>query len=188
VTTDFEGDDRIREGAVDMGADELLPEVAVRFGTVNAGGDGLANVLRVNESAGSRKRIRSIPIGEAIHICMEVPPAGPEPAPFALYAWIGANEASDLAPQPFGLGTMCLPTILSGGDPQPYRIWNNIGKEPWLGTPHFASEPAPSVVASAPAGWPREITLTLQGFILDDGSAANRPASITNAVVVKVVE
>jgi hypothetical protein len=188
VTTDFEGDDRIREGAVDMGADELLPEIAARFGTVNAGGEGLANVLLVNESGGSRERIRNISVGEAINIRMQPPPAGPEPAPFALYAWVGANEASDVAPHPFGLGTMCFPTLLSGGDPQPYRIWNNIGKEPWLGTAHFLSEPAPSIVASAPAGWPREITLTLQGFILDDGSAANKPASITNAVILKVVE
>jgi len=191
---DYEGDDRIVDGdldgvaVADMGADELLPEVAARFGTVNAGGDGLANVLLVNEGAGSRKRIRSVSVGEAIHIRMKAPPAGPDPAPFALYAWVGENETSNLAPQPFGLGTMCYPTIVSGGDPQPYRIWNNIGKNPWLGTPHFSSVAAPSIVVSVPGGWPNPITVTLQGFILDNGSAADKPASITNAVILKVVE
>jgi len=191
---DCEGDDRIVDGdldgvaVIDMGADELLPEVAARFGTVDAAGDGLSDVLRINGSAGNRKRRCTISAGAPLTLTMDVPPAGPNPAPFALYAWVGENETSDLAPQPFGLGTMCFPTILSGGDPQPYRIWNNIGKNLWLGTPHFPSEAAPSIVVSAPGGWLHPITVTLQGFILDDGSAANKPASITNAVILKVVE
>jgi hypothetical protein len=117
---------------------------------------------------------------------MESPPAGPVPAPFALYAWLGENDTGHCTPQPLALGAMCFPTFLCGGDPLPYRVWNNIGKEPWLGTPHFPSDPAPSIVASAPVGWPHPITVTLQGFILDNGSAANVPASVTNAIVLSV--
>jgi len=189
---DMEGDDRIVDGdldgiaVADIGIDELLVDVAARFGTVNAAGEGLADVLRVNESAGSRKRIRRLAVGEPITVTVDAPPAGPSPAPFALYAWLGANDVTTCTPQPFGLGTMGFPTILSGGTPLPYRIWNNLGKEPWLGMPHFPSEPAPTIVVSAPGGWPNPITVTLQGFILDDGSQANKPASITNAVALMV--
>jgi len=188
--TDFEGDDRIVDGdldgiaVADIGMDELLAEVATRFGTVNAAGEGLANVLRVNGEAGNRKRIHTLSVGEAFAISMDPPPAGPDPAPFALYAWIGVNDATNCTPQPFALGTMCFPTILTGGDPWPNRIWNNIGKHPWLGTPGIPSDPAPSVVLSAPEGWPHPVTATLQGFILDNGSTADKPASVTNAVIV----
>jgi len=190
--TDFEGDERIVDGdlygvaVVDIGADELLPEVAARFGTVNAANTALADVLRVNGEAGDRKRILSFSVGEAFAITLDTPPAGPAPAPFALYAWLGANDATDCVAQPYGLGIMCFPTLLSGGDPQPVRIWNNIGMYPWLGVPKLPSVPAPSTVVSFPEGWPHPRTVTLQGFILDDGSEANKPASITNAVVLEI--
>jgi len=190
--TDYEGDDRVVDGdldgliAMDIGADELVPEIAARFGNVNAAAEGLASVLRMDGSTGDRKRVYGTPVGSPLTLTMDAPPAGPEPAPFALYAWLGEPDRTTLTPQPHGLGMMGFPTVLAGGDPQPYRIWNNIGKHPWLGSPNFPSDPAPSVVLSAPGGWPRPITVTLQGFILDHGSMANVPASITNALILKL--
>jgi hypothetical protein len=93
-----------------------------------------------------------------------------------------------VTPQPAQLGEMCLPTPLAGGVPQPKKIWNNIERFQDLGYPTYPSSPAPSVVFNKSSGFSNPLTVTFQGFILDAGSAANKPASITNAVILRVVE
>jgi len=191
---DCEGDERIVDGnldglaVVDMGADELLPEIAALFGTVNSAGEGLANVLRINGTVGNRKRRYITPPGASLSVAMEVAPSGPNPAPFVLYVWSGEPEVATLTPHPRNVGTMSFPTPLSGGSPQPMKIWNNIGKTQYLGEPSFPSNPAPSTPLNLPTGIGFPITLTFQGFIMDNGSAADKPASITNGMVLKVVE
>jgi hypothetical protein len=99
--TDGEGDQPIVDGnlddfaAVDMGPDGLRLEIAARFGTVNAAGGGLANVLRVNEKPGGRRRrVQTLSVTDSLIVTVEAPPAGPDPAPFALYVWLGSNDLS----------------------------------------------------------------------------------------------
>jgi hypothetical protein len=188
---DFEGDPRVLDGrldgaaATDIGADEYFP---CRLGTVNALAGTLADVLFVNGSPGGNGRIYTTTTGSPLTVSLDVPPAGPNPAKFALYVWIGEPDETTEALQPKGIGTMCFPTPLTGGAPQPKKIWNNIGKFGQLGEPSYPSSPAPSVVFDKPSGRPNPLTVTFQGFILDQGSAADKPASITNAVVLKVVD
>jgi len=165
----------------------LTESVLCRVGTIGRpAGTHPRSVLRINGSAGDLDRVVVATIGSPIEITMNAPPLGPSPAPFALYAWMGAPNESTVTPQPKGVGTMCLPTPVTGGLPQPKRIWNNIGHYPLLGYPHFPSAPAPSTPFSTSSGVPFAITATFQGFIFDNGSSARHPASITNAVILQV--
>ena len=68
------------------------------------------------------------------------------------------------------------------------RTWNNIGKVAQLGEPDLPSDPAPSVVLNRPSGLGSPLIATLQGIIIDNASVADRRASITNAVILSVVE
>jgi len=164
-------------------------DVTCRFGTVDWGSSDVpAVVLTVNGSAGDDTRTVSVAVGFPVVAFMDVPPSGPIPAPFALYVWLSVPSTTTITPHPFSLGTMCFPTPVTGGLPQPKRIWNNIGHPEILGTPYYPSDPAPSTPLSRPGGIWFVVSMTFQGIILDDGSAANKPASITNAVVLKVVE
>jgi len=189
VESDLEGDPRIVDGGggasiVDLGADELLPEVAARFGTVNAAGEDLADVLRVNGSAGDARRVVQVPVLAAVTVEMAAPPAGPAIAPFALFLWIGEPDPFTITWQPYGLGITGFATPLQPDQPQPREIWNNLGRPAKLGFPTRPSSAAPSTVIERIAGYP--IAVTLQGFVLDDGSAASVPASVTNAVVLRI--
>jgi len=189
---DIDGDSRILAGAPgadprpDIGADELRPETAARFGTVDAGTpNAIADVLLANGSAGDRTtREIALAAGEALRVDMVAPPAGPATAPFALYAWSGEPTIDTITMQPFGLGWTGFATPLQGGSP--LAIWNNLGRFGSLGAPTRPSTPAPSRVLNVPSGLPLGTVVTLQGYIADDGSAVTRgPASVTNAVVLR---
>jgi len=145
-------------------------------------------VLTVNGSEGDAHRVVTAGVGEAVSVFMDVSPSGPNPAKFALYVWLGEPTDGTVTPQPAQLGSMCFPTPLAGTTPQPKKIWNNIGRFEDLGYPDYPSSQAPSTVFSKGSGFADPLTATFQGFIMDSGSAANKPASITNAVVLKVVE
>jgi len=160
---------------------------ACRDGTVNLGvASDPATVLDVNGSAGDEDHVVTVAFGDPIDVTMEAPPAGPEPAPFALYVWIGEPDETTVTPQPKNLGAMCFPTPLSGGLPQPKKIWNNLGRVDRLGNPDYPSTPAPSTVLHLPTGLDVAIAVTFQGFILDDGSASSKPASVTNAMLLRI--
>ncbi len=107
-------------------------------------------------------------------------------APFVLYAWRGEPDESTSSPQPYRMGTMCFATFLSVGLPKPLKVWNNAGRRGQLGQPDYPSQPAPSTVVARPTGWHQAITVTFQGLIADSGTAADVPASVTNAVVLRV--
>jgi len=159
-----------------------------RAGTVgDPTGPLAAVVLRINGSEGDADRIVVATVGSEVVITMDPPPLGPSPSPFAMYGWVGEPNASTVTLHPKGVGMMCFPTPVTGGLPQPRRIWNNIGHFEILGYPHFPSEPAPSTPLSKVWGIPFAITATFQGFIFDDGSGASHPVSLTNAVILQVV-
>lgn len=192
---DYEGDGRIVDGnwpldgesIADMGADELLPEIASRFGSVNAGSTNLSNVLFVNDSPGDSQRVYTTSSGAAVLIRMDSPPGGPTPSPFAIYIIQREPGLSDVATQPFAIGVSCMPMPLSNGSPNPPPIClvNNIGFTQALGYPflHWIG-PAPCTILNLPFGLTRG-TYTLQGYIFDSGSAG-LGVSLTNAIVLKV--
>jgi hypothetical protein len=189
---DHEGDDRVIDGdldglaVVDIGADEEILHVAARFGMVNAGAGDLADVVFVNGSSGDAQRVVRIAPTDPLAVSVEVPPAGPAPAPFVLYAWKGQPGDATPTMHPKNLGCMCFPTPWRGGSPQPRAIWNNLGHEAYLGASTHVSTPAPSTPLDRPGGVGQPFTMTFQGFIRDNASASTQPASITNGVVVVV--
>jgi len=158
-------------------------------GTVDLGGGGVpAIVLTINGSDGNADHVVTVCTGAPIELFMQVPPGGPNPAKYVLYVWLNEPALGTVTPHPNNLGDMCFPSPLTGGTPQPKRIWNNIGKFPRLGYPDLPSVPAPSVVFSNPSGIANVRRVTFQGLILDDGSAADVPASVTNGMILRIVD
>jgi len=161
--------------------------ILARRGTVNMASGTPANVLFLNGSAGNADRIVYAATGASLTGTMSAPPAGPNPAPFAMYLWIGEPGAGNLSPQPKNLGSAVFGTFLASSDGTvPFKVWNNIGRYSLLGTPDFPSTPAPSTFLQKGSGLGNPITLTFQGIVLDNGSAADKPASLTNAVILKI--
>jgi hypothetical protein len=127
-----------------------------------------------------------IPVSSPIQVDLEASPSGPSPGNFVMYAWASVPNGATLTPLPAGLGDICHPIFFTGGSPAPLKTWNNLGRPGKLGTPDFPSEPAPTTLVNTMAGWPVPVTVTLQGILLDVGSAADVKASVTNAVVVDI--
>ncbi len=187
---DIDGQERVQAGRrsqpaiVDIGADELDPSIALRFGYVNQIAE---SVLTVNGTAGDAERVVHIGLHEPISLEMTTSSAGPQSAAFGLYAWIDAPDSLTHRKQPFGLGWTVFPTPLQMEPVNaPVEIWNNLGRIGQLGKPTRSSSLAPTVVATLSRGATVPITVTFQGFLQDVGSRGAGPVSITNAVVVSV--
>lgn len=187
---DLDGDPRIVAGTpggaalVDMGADEMRPEIAARFGSVGDASDGVEAILTVNGSAGDAQRVVRAGVGRSLVVDLAAPSAGPVPAPFVLYLFDGEPDPTTLAPLPLGVGVLGMHGPLDGGRPR--KIWNNVGHFPRLGAPDLPSVPAPTRVVDAPAGARFRARVYLQGIVLDDGSAAEVLASATNGVALRI--
>jgi hypothetical protein len=192
---DLDGDRRSIDGnrdenaRLDVGADEMRPEIAARFGAVHAAAGTVASVLRVDGSPGDEERVHRVRRREPISIRVLAPPAGPEPARFALYAWRTEPDRATITPLPHGLGVTGLPTPFAGPPiNQPDVIWNNLGHRTRFGAPDRESSPAPSTLVELPRGLSMRMTVTIQGFIEDLASEADGPLSVTNAVVLEVTD
>ncbi|MBI3847249.1 MAG: PD40 domain-containing protein [Planctomycetes bacterium] len=164
----------------------VAPEIAARFGNVNMAFGDRADVFTINGGTGNALREVSLGTTDGLLFTMTAPPANTHAAPFALYAWAGAPDASNLAVHPGGLGYTVFPTPVSGGGPQPIRIWNNLGFRQRLGVPSYPSSPAPSTILNRRTGAHRAVIATFQGFIQDDGSLLPQRVSITNAIILRI--
>ncbi len=159
--------------------------IAARFGNVGVALGERESVVLVNGSAGDASRELSIPTRQPLSIFVNTP-SSLTSAPFVLYGWLGAPDASTLVTVPRGLGAMAFPTPFAGGSPQPRVVWNTIGHAAVLGAPTFPSSPAPTLVARRPSGMPAPVVATLQGLVRDEGSASPLRYSVTNAVVLRI--
>jgi len=119
---------------------------------------------------------------------MEAPRAVPagQTAPFALYVYDSTPDPTTARKLPLGMGWSSLPMPWTETSPSLVGLWNNTGVAS-LGNTTLRSRPAPSVVLRRPQGLNREVTFYLQGLIYDPGSAAARPASVTNGIEVVVL-
>jgi hypothetical protein len=193
VVADFDRDERAdlatanwrdsADGTVTPFLNRTLP--ACFGGTVNRGRGAIANVLFVNDSAGAADRTVRVASWEPFFVYMGPPPAATRRAAFALFAWAGVPGAGEEHAMPHGIGVACRPMLDGQPGPRPLFVWNNTGRRA-LGRAPLASEPAPWIVLERRSGLGRPMTFVLQGVIEDEGSAGDKPASVTNAVVVDV--
>lgn len=187
---DLDGDGYGNAEEIDAGTNpfvrESYPNAWLR-GNVNAAHGTPANVLYVNDKPGDLRGRVSIENWVPITVYVDAPPAATEPCRFVLYAMPGGEPVSTPTEQPFGLGRMAFPTLLSGGGRPAHTIANNFfpprGRK--LGYPLIESSPSPSVVFRLPRGFRRPVEATLQGFIVDPGSAGPG-VSVTNVVYLSV--
>lgn len=164
-----------------------LQDVLCRWGNVNTRSGFPYPTLLLNGSSGDSRRVVTAPAYTPIRAYMKNSISGPFLASFVLYGFPGEANAGHITLQPAGLGSMCFPTPLSGGNPQPVVLVNNIGFQNMLGYPILYWIPyAPTRVFFHPPGLPSGTTITFQGFIVDYGSSHSAFISITNAAVLKV--
>lgn len=154
-------------------------------GTVNAGAGDVTDVLFVNDSAGGPARRLTLATHDPIVAFLEAPPAAGAGAPYAMYLWRAAPGPTTARALPFGFGLTCLPTPLTGGAPAPVEIWNTTGSRR-LGIATRSAPLAPAILFRLPNGAGAPATFYLQGIVADPGSAAERPASVTNGILVEV--
>ncbi len=179
------------ETAVAIDGFTVLPVCCTsNVGNVNGMTGPVTDVLFVNGGIGTGAD-RRVVVGtsDGILVTMEAPPSRPGgPSAYWLGAWLGEPGPTTVKTLPFLIGQSSMPTPLSSGcTPQPVKIANNIGFPEFLGAedwPGPPTQPAPRVVLFIP-GVGREVTLFLQGFILDSASPQGQIA-VTNGIVIEV--
>ncbi|MBI1852749.1 MAG: PD40 domain-containing protein [Planctomycetes bacterium] len=177
--------DRFRTITITGGFTYVGDDLYARYGNVNAGLGLREAVLRVNSATGSPlTRVLELGVGAPIAVTL-ASPSSRTTSRFAIYAWPGSPDASTLSPQPAGVGTMVFPTPLdTGAAIRPVWIGNDL--DPRLGTSSGSFGPAPTLLGNLPHGRSRPTTVTLQGFVQDNGSISSRRVSVTNAVVISI--
>ena len=154
-------------------------------GRVNAGAGEIVDVLFVNGSAGGPARRIALAPNTPFVVNLDSSPAAPGPGVYAMYAWPGASVPGEERVLPFGIGTTCRATPLSGGGRMPRAIWNSTGQRA-LGAPTMPSPLTPATLLEFPAGLGSAGSFYLQGIIADPGSAGSKPASVTNGITIDV--
>lgn len=163
--------------------------LACRVGNVNAGaGAPPADVLLVNGTSGDADHVVRLAPGITFVASLAPPPSRlARTSPYVVYAWDGPPADAGVRAWPFLIGLSAFPTPLSTGMPQPFEVWNTIGKPAKIGAPTRASSPAPASLWILPSGFPAPRTLTLQGLVRDDASLVpEKKYSATNAVVIEI--
>ncbi len=157
-------------------------------GSVNAGAGPVTDVLRVNGAT----RFVSIAVGARIDVTLDAALAGPDPARYVLWRWLGLPAApSEISALGERVGCTVNPTPLhAGSTPQPFRCLRGQGMPAVVcrGVSGIAGAPptAPFAIAR-PGGFPMAGIFTFQGLLEDDGSAASGVRfSVTNAVITDV--
>jgi hypothetical protein len=157
-------------------------------GNVAAELGSLENVLLVNGTSGGVGRCVSIDAGSPITVSLDAASAGPNPARYVAWIWLGYGEnPTDLNAAGSAVGCTVNPTPRNGGlVPQPaYCI-------PGVGIPGIACGDSRVKIVADHAPWsvtkqnglaqPR--TFTIQGLLEDDSTLHPKGFSVTNAVTV----
>lgn len=181
---DGNGDGVVR---VDLGAYEYGSDPSeCATGTVNAGVGSIVDVLLVNGSSGGPSRTVVSPSGGILSISLDDSPAGSGRGRYVLWGWSGtATNAQDLVVRGASVGCVVNPTpVHIGLTPQPILCIPSSG---------ISVRACPGVRPGRPSvPWmlaetvERELTVTLQALIEDQGAIHPVGFSTTNAVTVVV--
>lgn len=143
-------------------------------------------VLSVSGQTGDGMHRVHLAVSDPFDITLQAPSSGPAAPVFVLYAHLGEPGVADVVELPAGIGPMAFAPPFAGGTV--VTLANNVGLENLLGTGVIPALPAPTTILSLPLGLGFPIVVTLQGVVMDVGSATgvSMPFSTTNAVVVVV--
>ncbi|MBI1850350.1 MAG: hypothetical protein HYR85_08410 [Planctomycetes bacterium] len=162
--------------------------LATRAGNVNAGSGAITDVLFLNGQSGEgAERLLRVAPSDSFELRIDGPPSMPDGARYVVYAWRGEPTPLTCESLPRGVGTIAMPTPLSGRAPQPVRRANTLGpralgRENWPA--HFSpTRPAPWILLSLPSGVHRIGRFTFQG-IIQDPTAPVTHVAVTNGIVV----
>jgi streptogramin lyase len=156
---------------------------AARAGNVNGAVGPIDASLRVNGSTGGDERRVHLDVGQPLAIRVRVSPAGPNPARYALYAYLGEVDSTTITAQPFGIGTSAIPTPLQGPNERVIVLFNTLGLRHSLGTPQSSSSLAPTTIGFQRGIHSRTVA-TIQGFLEDAAAPGGHSLSITNAITI----
>lgn len=162
----------------------IVPDLAGRTGSVNAGAGPVTDVLLVNGKAGDG--LRRVPLfpREPFVIRLDAAPAGPNPAPFVLFGFLGEPNDGHARILPAGIGTLAFP---APNGSRVVTVLDTLGDPVRLGTPLLAPRgPAPTVIAERANGVTSSTVFTLQGIIRDFGSLSPRRLSVTNSITIRI--
>ncbi len=176
----------------DVGSIEIGDEKSFlcRGGTVNWEFIGQAeDVLRVNGSVGvPGTREVSVPVRDPITVSLSAAPEGPALAKYFLVAWIGDPQApTNLRIAGNILGCFVNPIPLTGGNPMPFRcLRGGLPSVVCNGVREINAPPTAPFEATKATGLANPLTLSIQAFLEDNGSAHPVGYSVTNAVIVNI--
>jgi Ig-like domain-containing protein/immunoglobulin I-set domain protein len=164
----------------------VQPFFSIRRGNINSAAGPTANVLFVNGSAGSDPE-REVVLSHTGPLTIDIvnpPSKAPGQPNYAMYAWRGRPTKADQELLPGNIGTIAMPTPLSGRTPHPIRIANNIGgpfgTENWFAR-FRPTQRAPYTLFQTPM-IRRTGTFYIQGVIFDN-NAPNGLIGVTNGIV-----
>ncbi len=155
--------------------------------------------VKIGGSDGTGGDDRTVCIGLDSPICIELDaaPGGPAEPLYVFYAWVGTPDFDTVSTQPFGVGTTCMPSVISGGIPQPAFILNKITRFPQLGVSSINQNNvpcAPGKLINKPSGVSNPVVFTIQAILQDTFSAgdqpltpqSDKPGSVSNAIIVDI--
>lgn len=176
---DLDGDGRVFDGVVDIGADEFVAGLlAAGSGNVgSAAGGSAVDVLFIDGSAGGAPRRADIVQGMPFNLEVTAPPGSAGSAPFALFARWGVPGVADIYAT-FAGDLLFAPLYVLPGDPGLAVVANTLFSDP---SALLSASPAPWNTTLLAPTFP--LRITLQGVIVDAGGGF----AITNGIVVNVV-
>ncbi|MBI3845792.1 MAG: hypothetical protein HY292_14255 [Planctomycetes bacterium] len=181
---DEDGDGLTNEIELGQGTNPFLAiDPSVRNGNVNGARGPVDAVLKVNGTNGGDVHRFRTSVGQPLAVRVKVSSAGPNPARFALYAFLGEVDSTTISVQPFGIGTSAIPTPLNGPNPRLVVLYNSLGFRHALGTPRITTPTAPATLAY-PTGIRSRTIATIQGFIQDAAAPGGHGLAITNAITI----
>jgi hypothetical protein len=150
-----------------------------------------------SDGTGGTARTVNVGIGDPITIELDAAPGGPAAPKYWFAMWVGEPDFNTITVQPFGVGTTCLPGVITGGTPQPSFILNTVGRFRKMGEssiPQGMVPSAPGVLVGKASGLPDPTVLTCQAILQDTFSLgdqpltplSDKPGSVSNAVIIKV--
>jgi len=186
VTTRFVGDG--------VGHSYLYAIDVRDFGIADCQGIDGENVLAVSGDIGESSGFEILVDASATFDFGIGLPSGGGNGKFLVHLNDGAPGAGTITELPARLGPFCHPLFVPPfGEADPLAVWNNVGRRMQVGASTFFGESipdpdrAPAIFFVADGGdpvhFPVGSTWTLQGAILNPQASANKPASVTNGIV-----